>query len=130
MILRLGSDIVDLGKATTVTPLAPTVVQADERTASGKPYTVTWSYYVDKGWKFSYSWMTETILAELVNFHLNIAEAKKNIFEVDLDNGTAEINCRFISNPINVGVQQMRIVAGVWQPTYKQVNFDIEQVLG
>ena len=123
MILRLGLTEVDLGRASTMTLLSAQLVQLEDRTATGKPYTITWSYYTGKGWRFGFDWMEETTLDDLSLFHLTIAEAKKNIIETELDDGSIHINTRFLSNPIEIGEQDMRVGYGV---IYQDIGFSIE----
>lgn len=128
MKLRLGADEIDLGRASTMSGLGAKLVQSEDLTATGKAYTVTWNYYTGKGWKFGWDWMEESILDDLALFHLTIAKAKQNVFEIDLDNDTTVGNCRFLSNPINIGEQEVIISNGVEQTVYMDVGFDIEVV--
>jgi hypothetical protein len=95
MILTLGPTIIDLGRASDLTPIVKEVRQNKMKTAGGLDYTQTWDYYERGGYKFDFQYLEKSLFEELEDFIIFDAEGSRNPFSMTLDDGTVYAECKF-----------------------------------
>lgn len=125
----IGTDTVDLGWGSSMTRLPAKVTQSTERTASGKPYTQSWSWYTGAGWKFTWEYMPMTTFAELELFYLYDAEGSRNQFSILLDSGQTVERCIFApGSVIGCGKSSVRGLETGPVECWESVEITIEQL--
>lgn len=126
MILRIDPIIIDLGRASTMTPIVKEVRQTVLKTASGKDYTQTWDYYERGGYTFSFDFLEKTLFEDLEGFVVLDAQGSRNPFELTDDHGNIYSECYFSEKgKIAAGESRTQATTTGQQHVYLNVSFGV-----
>ena len=127
MILAIGPTIIDLGRASAMTPLVKQVRQTELKTASGLDYTQTWDYYERGGYKFDFEYLEKSLFEDLEGFVVFDAEGARNSFEMTIDDGTVFAECKFAEKG-KIAVGELLTHGGSAAPvnSYLNVSFSVK----
>lgn len=124
MILTIGATVIDLGRASSLTPIVKEVRQTELKTASGLDYTQTWDYYERGGYLFGFEWLEKSLFESLEGFVVFDAEGSRNPFSMTLDDGTVHAECKFTEKgKITAGELETQTSAG---HVYLNVGFGVK----
>jgi len=128
MILTLGATVIDLGRASSFTPIVKEVRQTELKTAGGLDYTQTWDYYERGGYNFDFEWLEKSLFEEFEGFVVFDAEGSRNSFQMTLDDGTVYAECKFTEKgKITVGEMETQTPAGgIMENVYLDVAFGVK----
>ena len=126
MILKINPITIDLGRASTMTPIVKEVRQTMLKTASGKDYTQTWDYYERGGYTFSFDFIEKNLFEDLEGFVVLDAQGSRNPFELTDDHGTVYSECYFAEKGrINAGESRTQTTTTGQQHVYLNVSFGV-----
>jgi len=126
MILRIDPVVIDLGRASTMTPIVKEVRQTVLKTASGKDYTQTWDYYERGGYTFSFDFLEKTLFEDLEGFVVLDAQGSRNPFELTDDHGNIFTECYFSEKgKITAGESRTQTTTTGQQNVYLNVSFGV-----
>jgi hypothetical protein len=128
MILAIGPTIIDLGRASALTPFVKEARQTELKTAGGLDYTQTWNYYERGGYRFDFEWLEKSLFEDLEGFAVFDAEGSRNPFSMTLDDGTVFAECKFTEKgKITTGELETQTPAGgITEHVYLGVAFGVK----
>lgn len=124
MILTKGATVIDIGKTTSFSG-GTEKVQSSVRTGNGVKFSQTWDFSINSK-TFKFTGMSETNLALLLDFHLNIVNGIAEPFTLEEDNGD-NYDCKFTDKKINFTYDKNVILEGVAETEIYNVSFSIEK---
>lgn len=80
MIVEIGATVIDLGRASSLTPFVKEVRQTEIKTGGGLDYTQTSNYYERGGYRFSFEYLEKSLFEELEGFAVFDAEEQGILF--------------------------------------------------